>query len=126
MKKIIALLFIVFFYSSCVREKYTDLVNSDSNKEMFVGNWTVSYVDNVYYIKLGNSLLFNSDGTHTIFYSNYQETGFWTLNGSTFTSNILDNSKTTKNSNTTYEIEKISDKELILNSGGYRVKFIKN
>ncbi|MFZ4797039.1 MAG: hypothetical protein ACOYMA_06060 [Bacteroidia bacterium] len=130
MKKIIAILFIVFLYSSCVKEKYTDLVKTDSNKEMFVGKWTVSYVDQGFSPKVGDFILFNSDGTTTLMYSGGFQQGTWSLTESTLTSDVVKNYFTQGNTSLTkYNVIKIAEKEIILATydykNTYKIKMIK-
>lgn len=130
MKKIIAILFIIFLYSSCVKEKYTDLVTANSNKEIFVGKWTVSYVDQGFSPKVGDFILFNSDGTTTLIYSGGFQQGIWSLTESTFTSDVVKNYFTQENTSLTkYNVIKIAEKEIILATNDYKntykIKMIK-
>lgn len=130
MKKTIAILFIVFLYSSCVKEKYTDLVTANSNKEIFVGKWTVSYVDQGFSPKVGDFILFNSDGTTTLMYNGGFQQGTWSLSESTFTSDVVKNYYSQGNTSITkYNVIKIEEKEIILatnyNKDTYKIKMIK-
>lgn len=124
MKKIIAILFIVFLYSSCVKEKYNDLVTANSNKEMFVGKWTVSYVDQGFSPKVGDFILFNSDGTTTLMYSGVSLQGTWSLTEGTFTSDVVINYYTQGNATITkYNVIKIAEKEIILATNDYKYTY---
>lgn len=124
MRKIITILFIIFLYSSCVKEKFTDLVTVNSNKEMFLGRWTVSYVDQGFSPKVGDFILFNSDGTTTLMYSGGFQQGTWSLTESTFTSDVVRNYYTQGNATITkYKVIKIAEKEIILATNDYKYTY---
>jgi hypothetical protein len=125
MKKTILGFLLILTSFSCKRETYSEVAASNSAKNL-VGKYVVSYMEGSFNIQLGNTILFNSDNTLTVFYSNSAFSGSWTIMDNKLSIPIIKSNNVKNTSlNYVYDIVKLSDKELILNIEQYTLKLIK-